>query len=213
MTLQNNSLNSLLKDNSRALKPYIIFKTCVCFKQKHPRSQRFTLHFSFCLFSKCTVMVYLLNCTEAKCFLPRPFSIVIHFELINISQKMNRAGCHSYFSPRLEIMTMIGQNLMVVNGLLEWKRKVGTKRSWLDIMSWLDMHWYRGGKRDESYLAMSLDTLVIILVHWVQKFWYWGGFVAIKTNFCFECHVWTSAKNNTPWKQWEKCLWAWPLCW
>ena len=100
-----------------------------------------------------------------------------------------------------------------LNGLLEWKRKVGTKRSWLDIMSWLDMHWYRGGKRDESYLAMSLDTLVIILVHWVQKFWYWGGFVAIKTNFCFECHVWTSAKNNTPWKRWEKCLWAWPLCW
>ena len=104
-------------------------------------------------------------------------------------------------------------SMMVVNGLLEWKRKVGTKRSWLDIMSWLDMHWYRGGKRDESYLAMSLDTLVIILVHWVQKFWYWGGFVAIKTNFCFECHVWTSAKNNTPWKRWEKCLWAWPLCW
>ena len=55
-----------------------------------------------------------------------------------------------------------------------------------------------GGKRDESYLAMSLDTLVIILVHWVQKFWYWGGFVAIKTNFCFERHVWTSAKNDTP---------------
>ena len=102
---------------------------------------------------------------------------------------------------------------MVVNGLLEWKRKVGTKRSWLDIMSWLDMHWYRGGKRDESYLAMSLDTLVIILVHWVQKFWYWGGFVAIKTNFCFERHVWTSAQNDTPWKRWEKCLWAWPLCW
>ena len=96
---------------------------------------------------------------------------------------MNRAGCHSYFSPRLEIMTMIGQNLMVVNGLLEWKRKVGTKRSWLDIMSWLDMHWYRGGKSDENYLAMSLDTLVIILVHWVQKFWYWGGFVAIKKTF------------------------------
>ena len=45
---------------------------------------------------------------------------------------------------------------------------------------------------------MSLDTLVIILVHWVQKFWYWGGFVAIKTNFCFERHVWTSAKNDTP---------------
>ena len=43
---------------------------------------------------------------------------------------------------------------------------------------------------------MSLDTLVIILVHWVQKFWYWGGFVAIKTNFCFERHVWTSAKNE-----------------
>ena len=104
-------------------------------------------------------------------------------------------------------------SMMVVNGLLEWKRKVGTKRSWLDIMSWLDMHWYRGGKRDESYLAMSLDTLVIILVHWVQKFWYWGGFVAIKTNFCFERHVWTSAKNDTPWKRWEKCLWAWPLCW
>ena len=108
---------------------------------------------------------------------------------------------------------MIGQNLMVVNGLLEWKRKVGTKRSWLDIMSWLDMHWYRGGKRDESYLAMSLGTLVIILVHWVQKFWYWGGFVAIKTKFCFERHVWTSAKNDTPWKRWEKCLWVWPLCW
>ena len=107
-------------------------------------------------------------------------------------------------------------SMMVVNGLLEWKRKVGTKRSWLDIMSWLDMHWYRGGgggKIDEKYLAMSLDTLVIILVHWVQKFWYWGGFVAIKTNFCFERHVWTSAKNDTPWKRWEKCLWAWPLCW
>jgi len=198
MTLQNNSLNSLLKDNSRALKPYIIFKTCVCFNQKHPRSQRFTLHFSFCLFSKCTVMVYLLYSTEALIPQSPPFCI---------SETRWFSHCHS------TNMTMIGQNLMVVNGLLEWKRKVGTKRSWLDIMSWLDMHWYRGGKRDESYLAMSLDTLVIILVHWVQKFWYWGGFVAIKTNFCFECHVWTSAKNNTPWKRWEKCLWAWPLCW
>ena len=65
MTLQNNSLNSLIKDNSRALKPYIIFKTCVCFNQKHPRSQRLTLHFSFCLLSKCTDMTYLLYCTEA----------------------------------------------------------------------------------------------------------------------------------------------------
>ena len=26
----------------------------------------------------------------------------------------------------------------------------------------------------------------------------WGGFVAVKTNFCFERHVWTSAKNDTP---------------
>ena len=24
-------------------------------------------------------------------------------------------------------------------------------------------------------------------------------------NFCVECHVWTSAKNDTPWKRWEKC--------
>ena len=75
MTLQNNSLNSLLKDNSRALKPYIIFKTCVCFNQKHPRSQRFTLHFSFCLFSKCTVMVYLLYSTEALIPQSPPFCI------------------------------------------------------------------------------------------------------------------------------------------
>ena len=71
-------------------------------------------------------------------------------------------------------VVMVGQNVMVGHALL------------------------KGGKSDQSCLAMSLDTLVIILVHWVQKFWYWGGFVAIKTNFCFECHVWTSAKNNTP---------------
>ena len=202
MTLQNTSLNSLLKDNSNSgsLLRFFVKATLFLVWESFAISGLFWVYFFW-------------RKACAKCFLPRPFSIVIHFELINISQKMNRAGCHSYFSPRLEIMTMIGQNLMVVNGLLEWKRKVGTKRSWLDIMSWLDMHWYRGGKRDESYLAMSLDTLVIILVHWVQKFWYWGGFVAIKTNFCFECHVWTSAKNNTPWKRWEKCLWAWPLCW
>ena len=84
---------------------------------------------------------------------------------------------------------MVGQNVMVGYALL------------------------MGGKSDQSYLEMSLDTLVIILVHWEQKFWYWGGFVAIKTNFCFERHVWTSAKNGTPWKRREKCLWAWPLCW
>ena len=69
---------------------------------------------------------------------------------------------------------MVGHNVMVGHALIQ------------------------GGKSDENYLAMSLDTLVIILVHWVQKFWYWGGFVAIKTNFCFERHVWTSAKNDTP---------------
>ena len=69
---------------------------------------------------------------------------------------------------------MVGQNVMVGYALL------------------------MGGKSDQSYLEMSLDTLVIILVHWEQKFWYLGRFVAIKTNFYFKRHVWTSAKNDTP---------------
>ena len=30
---------------------------------------------------------------------------------------------------------------------------------------------------------VKLKTLVIILVHWIQKFWYWGGFVAINQTF------------------------------
>ena len=44
---------------------------------------------------------------------------------------------------------MVGQNVLVGHALLKVK----------------------GGKSDQSNLAMSLDTLVIILVHWVQKFW------------------------------------------
>ena len=165
MTLQNNSLNSLLKDNSRALKPYIIFKTCVCFNQKHPRSQRFTLHFSFCLFSKCTVMVYLLYCTEALIPQSPPFCI---------SETRWFSHCHS--TNQWEDFCF-WQNLMVVNGLLEWKRKVGTKRSWLDIMSWLDMHWYRGGKRDESYLAMSLEEVLVLgrICGYKNKLLFWAS--------------------------------------
>ena len=60
-----------------------------------------------------------------------------------------------------------------------------SKMSWLDKMSWSDMHWKRGGKSGQSYLAMPLDTLVIILVHWVQKFWYWGGFFGYKNKLLF----------------------------
>ena len=41
---------------------------------------------------------------------------------------------------------MVGHNVMVEHALIQ------------------------GGKSDESYLAMSLDTLVIILVHWVKSF-------------------------------------------
>ena len=138
----------------------------------------------------------------------------IHF----IALKHLFHSLHPFVSPRLGdfhivIVQISGKIFAFDHTIRSYVDFMDLHRSWLDIMSWLDMHWYRGGKRDESYLAMSLDTLVIILVHWVQKFWYWGGFVAIKTNFCFERHVWTSAKNDTPWKRWEKCLWAWPLCW
>ena len=45
-------------------------------------------------------------------------------------------------------VVMVGQNVMVGHALL------------------------KGGKSDQSCLAMSLDTLVIILVHWVQEFWF-----------------------------------------
>ena len=50
------SLQSRSKQNWSVLKPYKTFKTSICFYQKHPRSQRLFLHFSFCLFSKCPDM-------------------------------------------------------------------------------------------------------------------------------------------------------------
>ena len=52
-----------------------------------------------------------------------------------------------------------------------------------------------------------------ILMHWVQKFWLWGRFVAEKTNLRFESHGRTSVEHDIWWKQQVKCLGARPLYW
>ena len=83
---------------------------------------------------------------------------------------------------------MVGQNLMVGHVLL-------------------------GGKSDQSYLAMSFDTFLWLF--WCvgslnfgneEDLWLWNQTFVLSL-------IWTSPKNDTPWKRWEKCLWAWPLRW
>ena len=73
--------------------------------------------------------------------------------------------------------------------------KVMTMISWFDKISWPDMSCWR-----VEVIKVPCNVIgyifVIILMHLVLKFWFWGQFVAEKTNLRFESHGRTSVEHD-----------------